>query len=82
MNPPGEKAKGLYSAREAAVWAGVSPKTMRRWMAQGLPYYQTGPGHKVLLRLEDIQAFLTRRQAPQVDLDVMVNQVLTELKAG
>ncbi len=82
MNPSGETIKGLYSAREAAVWAGVSPRTMRRWMAQGLPYYQTGPGHKVLLRLDDIEAFLTRRHTPPVDLDAMVNEVLTELKAG
>jgi len=82
MNPPGEVIKGHYSVREAAVWAGVSPKTMRRWMTQGLLYYQTDRGHKVLLRLEEIEAFLTRRQAPQVDLDAMVNQVLTELKVG
>jgi len=49
--------------REAARWAGVSPKTMQRWFERGLPHYQAGPREKVLVRREDINSFLLGKRA-------------------
>jgi hypothetical protein len=42
--------------------------------------YQVGPGEKVLVRPADIEEFLTRQQAPQVDLNAMVEEVVAEIK--
>jgi len=53
---------GYMSLREAARWAGVSPKTMQRWFARGLTNYQAGPREKVLVRREDIDRFLLNKR--------------------
>jgi predicted site-specific integrase-resolvase len=63
----------------AAEWAGISPSTMKRWIRKGLPIFQAGPRAKVLIRPVDIEAFLTRQQAPAPDLDAMMNDVLQSL---
>ena len=64
----------------AADWAGVSQRTMKRWIKKGLPTYQAGPRERVLIRLTDIDAFLTRQQAEVPDLDAMVEDVWKSLK--
>ena len=35
---------GYLPLLEAALWAGVSVRTLRRWIKKGLPTYQAGPG--------------------------------------
>ena len=70
---------GFMPLAEAAAWAGVSPRTMRRWISQGLPRHQAGPRGKVLIRPGDIEQFLTRQQAAKPDLDAMVDEVMNEL---
>ena len=55
-----------------AHWAAVSTRTMRRWIELGLPKYQAGPGGKVLIKPADIEKFLTRPQALQVDIKALV----------
>ena len=71
---------GYLPFLEAASWAGVSVKTLKRWIKKGLPTYQAGPREKVLIRPADIDAFLSRQiQAP--DLHAMVEDVLRSLKS-
>ena len=70
---------GFMPLNEASAWAGVSPRTLRRWIDQGLPRYQVGSRGKVLIRPCDIEAFLTRQQAAKPDLNVMVEEVLKGL---
>ena len=70
---------GYLPLRDAAKWAGVSPKTMRRWFAKGLPRHQAGPREKVLVRLTDIETFLTKQVTPHIDLGAMVDDVLNGL---
>ena len=67
---------GYLSLVAAAAWAGVSPKTLQRWIGRGLPIYQAGPREKVLIRPADIDQFLTRRQQTPINLDALVNDVL------
>ena len=71
---------GYLSLRDAATWAGVSPKTVRRWFGKGLPRHQAGPREKVLVRVTDIEAFLTKQVTPHVDLCAMVDDVLKGLE--
>ena len=71
---------GFLPLAEAAQWSGVSPKTMKRWIAKGLPVYQSGPRSKVLIRPSDIETFLTKRQVAKPELDAMVEATLGELR--
>ena len=73
---------GYFPLRKAAAWAGVSVRTMKRWITKGLPTYQAGPREKVLIRPTDIDAFLTRQQRQVPNLDAMVNEVLKSLNSN
>ncbi len=73
---------GYLPLLEAASWAGVSARTMKRWIQKGLPTYQAGRREKVLIRPADIEAFLTRRQAQMPDLNSIVEDVFSSLKSG
>jgi excisionase family DNA binding protein len=67
---------GYMSLQTAAQWAGVSVRTLKRWINRGLPRYQAGPREKVLIRPADIEAFLTRRQVSGLNLNALVEDVL------
>ena len=73
---------GYLGITEAAEWAGVSQRTLKRWIARGLPCYQAVPRGKVLLKPADIEQFLTKRQVPRPDLDALVGEVLEELRGN
>ncbi len=70
---------GFMPIVDAAAWAGVSRRTMKRWIDRGLPRYQSGPRTKVLLRAADIETFLVRQQTTKPDLNAMVNAVMKDL---
>jgi hypothetical protein len=72
--------KGLLSKKHAAGWADVSPRTIDRWIQQGLPAYQASPHTKVLIRPADIEFFLQRKQLPKADLIAKVDEVIAELR--
>lgn len=71
---------GYLSLKDAATWSGVSARTIKRWIVAGLPIYQERPRSKILIRPEDIELFLTKRQVPNPDLNAMVSQVMTEME--
>ena len=81
-NMPGRYEQGYMSLGDAAAWAGVSPRTLRRWISRGLPTYQAGPREKVLVKPSDIDEFLNRKQAPTPDLGAMVEEALQGLNQG
>ena len=70
---------GYFPVKQAAVWAGVSTKTLQRWIGRGLPVYQAGPREKVLLKPCDIDRFLTRRKTQPIDLNQLVDEVMGDL---
>lgn len=70
---------GYLPLKQAAAWAGVSCKTLQRWIGRGLPIYQAGPREKVLIRPADIDRFLTRQQVPHQDLNAMVEETMNDL---
>ncbi|ULA61619.1 MAG: hypothetical protein LZF60_340160 [Nitrospira sp.] len=70
---------GYLSIAGAAQYASVSKKTVKRWIKGGLTVHQGTLRGKVLIRPTDIDAYLTKRQAPKLDLDALVNDVLREL---
>ena len=70
---------GYLSLRHAALWADVSPKTVHRWIAAGLPVYRATEGGKILVKPWDIDQFLQRREVPKADVDAMVSETLKEM---
>lgn len=70
---------GYLPLREAAAWAGVSDKTVRRWIRRGLCFRQVVNGGKILIHPTDIDRFLVPKQVPQVDLNRLVNEVMRDL---
>ena len=78
-NSPMQLMPGFLSLEHAADYADVSVKTIKRWIARGLPKYQVGPGSKVLIRPGDIEAYLTRYQANPPNIDALVDEVVNEL---
>lgn len=80
MRAPAEKFPGYLPLRDAAAWSGVSVRTLKRWIAGGLPVYQAMARGKVLIRPADIDAFLTKQQAERPDLSRMVDDVLQGLR--
>lgn len=73
---------GYLDLKTAAQWASVSTKTIKRWIASGLPVYQGSAGGKVLVKPQDIDQFLQRRQVPQVDVNALVDETLREMGLG
>jgi hypothetical protein len=70
---------GFLPLKEAATWAGISTKTLQRWVERGLPKYQARPGSKVLIRPGDIEEFLTRQKVVQPELNGLVDEVMKDL---
>ena len=56
-----------------------STKTVYRWLDQGLPFFQSSPRSKILIRPDDVETFLQRRCHAQVDVNVMVEDLAKEL---
>lgn len=76
---------GYLTIAGAAHYASVSQRTIKRWITRGLPVYQGVMRGKVLVRPSDIDLYLQRKAVkPEVDLDALVNEVMTGLspKAG
>ena len=66
----------------AAKYASVSTKTIQRWARAGLPVYQGTTRGKVLIRPTDIDAYMTRRQVRQIDLEAIVDEALRAVQGS
>jgi hypothetical protein len=71
---------GLLSVAHAAAWAGVSIRTVRRWLCAGLRYSQPIPGGRVLIRQNDLENFLRSQQHTGALFDRCVQEVLQDLQ--
>ena len=71
-NEPGVE---LLSTGAAARVEGVSPKTIRKWIADGrLPARRIGREYRI--RREDLQRAGSRRKGANVDADALADQIL------
>ncbi len=72
----------FLSVKEGAAFAHVSKRTLKRWLAAGLPAHQPISGGKILLIVSELEQFIIRRTRPQPALDRLVNDVMHELADG
>lgn len=64
--------------RTAAMFASISPRTVDRMIARGLPVYRTGPRGKTLIRPADLTAFLVRQSSREQNLNVLVDEMVRD----
>jgi excisionase family DNA binding protein len=72
---------GYVTIQGAAEYASVSPRTVKRWIARGLPVYQGSPRGKVLIRPGDVDVYLEKKAVPRLDLDAAASAVMRDLAA-
>ena len=70
--------RGWGKIKDAASYAGVQPRTFRKWFAEGLRYVKAPTG-AILVNLEWIDAFLERHV---VDDDSGTDQIVNEALEG
>ena len=81
-NPEQGLIQSYLGIERTAQSCDVSQKTVKRWLDQGLAFYQAGHKSKILIDPADIRAFLTQRQKPKPVLDAMVEEVMGDLQRG
>ncbi len=69
----------FLSLKEGADFAHVSKRTLKRWLAAGLPAHQPIPGGKILLTVSELERFIVRRARSQPALDALVEDAMHEL---
>ncbi len=55
---------------QAATYAGISVRTMRRWMEEGLPYARLESG-TILIKFQNIDEYLTSFSTKKQDITIM-----------
>ena len=72
-------ADGWGKIKKSAVYAGVSERTMRDWLKDGLKHSRLQSG-TVLIRYADIDSYLERFAVNNDRVDHIVNEVIREVR--
>jgi len=71
--------RGYCRIREAAEYSGgVSVRTLRNWLKEGLPHFR--PGGTILIAYRDIDDWLEQFRVDRNKLDAVVDEVMEGLK--
>ena len=74
-----EDRKAYFTKTGVAHYCSVSVRTVGRWLQHGLPYIQATPGGRVLIRVGDLDFFLTTKSVVRTPpLDRVVEETLRE----
>jgi excisionase family DNA binding protein len=65
--------------REAAEYSGVSVRTLRNWLKDGLPKFRLSTG-TILIAYRDIDAWMEQFRVDRNKLDAVVDEVMEGLK--
>ena len=69
---------GFAKVKGAARFAGISERTMRTWIKQGLKHYRL-PSGTILIAYGDVDDFINKFAVTEYQADQVVNAVLNEL---
>jgi excisionase family DNA binding protein len=75
MNP------GWLNVKAAAHYSGVSERTMRHWLSNGLAHSRPLGGN-ILISTKAIDEFLTGFEVNQNQAETIVDEVASEMKKG
>ncbi len=73
--------RGWRGRKAFAEYAGVSPRTVSRWIKLGLPFAQVAGGNPII-HLEKADAWLEQFMVndPSESIDLMVNDIMEDLQ--
>ena len=66
--------EGWAKIKSAAEYAGISERTLREWLKQGLKHSRL-PSGRLLIRFTDIDEFLSGYEATYNQVDAVVDEV-------
>jgi DNA-binding transcriptional MerR regulator len=69
---------GWAKIRSAAAYAGVSPRTLRKWLQQGLRHSRL-PSGTIIISLAAIDEFLSSFEVETNKLEQIVDEIAEEL---
>ena len=64
--------------KDAALYAGVSERTLRDWLKQGLKYSRIRSG-RILINKDDIDAFLEQYSITEDRAAMIANQIINDI---
>ena len=70
---------GWAKIKPASAYAGVSPRTMRKWIKQDLRHARL-PSGTILIKYEAIDEFISKYEKQQNDADLIVAELEKELR--
>lgn len=84
MNQPTKITPAYFDLAGASAYLGgaISVRTLRRLIAEpdGLPYYQIGARGKIMIKREDLDAFMGKYRREPVDLRKLADEALEALR--
>jgi len=72
---------GWRKVKEAAAYAGVSPRTLRNWINQGLAHSRMPTG-TILIHRDQIDKFISRYQATENKAQKIASEFLKGLTSN
>jgi hypothetical protein len=70
--------RGYAKVKKGAAYGGVSERTFRDWLKDGLPYFRLSSG-TILVSYADIDAWLDRFRVSGSQVDEIVDEVISQL---
>ena len=71
--------RGYAKAKQAAQYAGVSERTFRDWLKEGLPHFRLSTG-TILIAYKDIDVWMQKFRVDMNKADAIVDELMRGLK--
>jgi excisionase family DNA binding protein len=72
-------SRGYAKVKQAAKYAGVSERTFRDWLKEGLPRFRLSTG-TILIAYKDIDVWMQKFRVDEGKVDAIVDEVMRGLK--
>jgi len=70
--------RGYLKVKQAAKYAGISERTFRDWLKEGLPHFRLSSG-TILIAYLDIDTWLEQFRTDGSNLDAIVDEVVQDI---
>ena len=74
-------SEGYAKVKDAAQWAGVSERTFRDWLKDGMPHIRLKSNH-ILIKYEYIDQWLNQFEVTTNNVDELVEKVMEDFNNG
>ena len=71
--------RGYAKVKKACIYAGVSDRTFRDWLKEGLPHFRLSTG-TILIAYKDIDAWMQKFRVDESKADAIVDELMRGLK--